>query len=651
MCAAPTGSGTSRILNQLKGTVTCAICQDVMTDPVDACPQRHTFCRICIMQQAEYRPKCPHCRQNLLPMQSLQVNRLMQMNIEMYRELTQEPTSLEDRVQPVTDSNSAVASSTASVIREPTSNVANNGVSSDQAARASAVVQARIAPAASPAPAAGPRHPIFDAVLRDDLQAVTEYIRRGELTNSVDSAGNNLIFYAKTNEMIEVLLRAGAKIKRVVSRPEIEQNDRFFEAIHTGNLVVAKELLENGLCNIEATTTRNNHLETGTGLFWALYQKPAMMLLLIRAGANIETTINSRITMKNSPTPLLFLLTLAFFNQFQDVDEKTEILLKAGANIHARGPGYTEFFGKIRGSTVAFVTAALVCSPRVIKLFLDRGANINVANEEGVTALHQACRRNLEVVQFLVRAGADLNRRALEHSTIDTGTTPLAWAAEHNKLDIMRYLIASRVSLSSVRGTRSPLHQAIYYHNIEAAELLLNALVDVNALDSYNRTPLCLACVDFNDATIARIKLLLRRKPNLDVKGYQGKTAVLVACEQSSQEVVQLLIESGANLDIADDEGDTPLLFTCRTGDRRIDLANLLLKGKPNLNLPNKDGKTPLLIACEKRALKTVQLLINSGANLNQPDKKGVTPLSYMKSHEQDFREILAKVNSTCVIC
>ncbi|HUD01137.1 MAG TPA: ankyrin repeat domain-containing protein, partial [Rhabdochlamydiaceae bacterium] len=526
MCAAPSvPPASSGLLNRLKDTVLCAICKDVMTDPVEACAKKHNFCRICIMQAAEYRPKCPLCRDNLLPMGTLQTNRLAQQNIEIYQEelqrLEREAKSLAERTQPSPASNPISINPAALISREPAAAVTLNPISAAPAALPSATVVAQAAPVSPPAPISVPWSPIFAAVRRGDEEAVKRYIQGGESVNQVDQAGNNPIFYAKTNSMVELLLRAGARIRRVPPQPGIEQNDRFFESINTDNLVVAKELLENGLCDIEAYNEQTNK----TAFFLAMEKSPMMMLLLIRAGADIEytTAIPNQFTNRqftNRTTPLFHILALMQFGPlgYKDCDEKIEILLRAGANVHAQGPGHV-----YKLCRVAFVVAARVCNLRVLELFLQHGANINTSDGEA-TALHHACNRgnNFEMVKFLLERGANI----------------------------------------TVNGN-PPLHYAVHGGCVQAAELLLNAGANKNAKDNRGATPLNYAC-GFGECRIEMIRFLLRRRANVNLPNKYGNSPLSLACRAGSSKIAQLLIEHGADIHFRDEDGVTPLEYMQR---------------------------------------------------------------------------------------
>ncbi len=76
-------------------------------------------------------------------------------------------------------------------------------------------------------------------------------------------------------------------------------------------------------------------------------------------------------------------------------EQAAKVLLDAGADVEARDS---------RGRTPFLATG--------LAILLERGADINAQDEEGTTALMQAVQSaDLEQVEFLVKAGADLGLR------------------------------------------------------------------------------------------------------------------------------------------------------------------------------------------------------------------------------------------------
>ncbi len=208
---------------------------------------------------------------------------------------------------------------------------------------------------------------------------------------------------------------------------------------------------------------------------------------------------------------------------------------------------------------MAFVQAPLIGSPNVIRLFIQRGANVNVADECGFTALHHASGENLEVVKTLVEAGANINARAGQINARKERTrTPLSRAARCNKVDIIQYLLSRGTTLNILLEEWTPLHQAVRYNHVPATEALLNAGAPINAQDEDGQSPLYQACC-LGDYNIEVTKLLLKKKPNIDLPNKWGKTPLLIACSNRSLKTVQLLIENGASLHLPDKDGETPL--------------------------------------------------------------------------------------------
>lgn len=126
--------------------------------------------------------------------------------------------------------------------------------------------------------------------------------------------------------------------------------------------------------------------------------------------------------------------------------EMAKIFLKAGANVDGN-----EW---IEGKDSPLVAAASLHADEVALYYIKNGANIHHAGCHGGTALHWAawCGRD-KVVQNLIQAGADINKRC-----IDFTSTPLFWAVHGLK-----------------NGGENPMS-----NHVECAKMLVNAGADKN---------------------------------------------------------------------------------------------------------------------------------------------------------------------------
>lgn len=94
-----------------------------------------------------------------------------------------------------------------------------------------------------------------------------------------------------------------------------------------------------------------------------------------------------------------------------------------------------------------FLAACVAGDKDEVSRLLETGADIDTANVDGLTALHQACiDDNLDMVEFLVQNGADVNRKDNE------GWTPLHATSSCGFLSIARYLIESGADLASINS-------------------------------------------------------------------------------------------------------------------------------------------------------------------------------------------------------
>lgn len=188
----------------------------------------------------------------------------------------------------------------------------------------------------------------------------------------------------------------------------------------------------------------------------------------------------------------------------------------------------------------------------VIKLLLDRGADVNGACKYGRTALIVAtCANKIDAMKALIAAGANVNARD------NTGKTALHWAGYegrpwfHDETVTSCYMEAGRVLLDSGAeiGARdklgaTPLHTAAWFGCVKLAELLISKGADVNAANHNGSTPLHNAAFRGN-AEMAR--LLIDAGADLNPTDRRGRSplAAAFAGHSDKADVVRVLQEAG----------------------------------------------------------------------------------------------------------
>lgn len=222
-------------------------------------------------------------------------------------------------------------------------------------------------------------------------------------------------------------------------------------------------------------------------------------------------------------------------------------------------------------------------SEEVLKL-LDRGADINYANVDGLTALHQACiDDNLEMVKFLVENGASINQPDNE------GWIPLHAASSCGYIDIAEYLISRGAHVGAVNSEGdTPLDIA----EEEAMEELLQ--------NEVNRQG-----IDVEAARKEEERIMLRDARQWLNSGQindmrhtkSGGTALHVAAAKGYTEVLKLLIQAGYDINVKDYDNWTPLHAAAHWG--KEEACRILVENLCNMDAINKVGQTAFDVADE----------------------------------------------------
>lgn len=155
---------------------------------------------------------------------------------------------------------------------------------------------------------------------------------------------------------------------------------------------------------------------------------------------------------------------------------------------------------------------------RFIKKLLEMGANPNIRNTQGKTALHHAARKgNLEVLKQLIIHGGDPLIAG------SGGVTVFHYAIGSKNLEMIKYLVKYGVNpnISSLESYGTPLHDAVYDGDYATVKLLLDMGVEDSFIMKNNAgyTP-----YDFAEMRrLPRIMDLLRRYGGSPYKLYSHK--------------------------------------------------------------------------------------------------------------------------------
>ncbi|KAM5356410.1 hypothetical protein ACJ41O_003056 [Fusarium nematophilum] len=185
----------------------------------------------------------------------------------------------------------------------------------------------------------------------------------------------------------------------------------------------------------------------------------------------------------------------------------------------------------------------------------------------------------------------------------------------------------------------APLHLAVLSNRTEDAEQLIAAQADINLQNSDGWTPLMVAA-RFESLDCARV--LLKAKCDINAAGSSDQvTALHLAAESDSPELVRLLLAAGASATARNHWGYNPLhrlaRYSTASPETVRDIIETLTLANADIDAHNDIGSTPLLVALINllhlaalygsfEMLEFLAGLDLSGVNPYQIDVNGDTP-------------------------
>ena len=348
-----------------------------------------------------------------------------------------------------------------------------------------------------------------------------------------------------------------------------------------------------------------------------------VLQLLLKADS--PAVLNSR-----SPAPLCFAA-------YKDNLELLELFLRSGADINVKDQaGRTALFWAVKNKSQVMTT-----------ILLAHGAAVDEADNDGTTPLHVAATtESSPLLSQLVEHGASIN---LKRKTMEA-------KREHWQLfDEVDF------DLRSTRDGATALHLAAAHLCAVNVRLFVKSGADLDAESGDGRTVLSRlsssASITESGTAGATEALALRQSiahmlilggTDVDHRDKQGQTALMIAAEDVDWQLAELLLRANADPHIKDAKGRNVVhaafaysiafaLDGAGKRSQRLLLEVLSLYGA-DFSVVDFDGYTPLYYAISTHAgpsLEILDLLKDLGANISSDDGYSLLLAAIPKSQDE----------------
>ena len=269
---------------------------------------------------------------------------------------------------------------------------------------------------------------------------------------------------------------------------------------------------------------------------------------------------------------------------------------------------------------------------------------VSVRLHAGASDLAEAAMRgDRQSVRSQLKKGADVNAAQAD------GLTALHWAAMHDDAELARMLLSAGANVKATTrlGGYTPLLMAAKTGHVAVMEALLDGGADPSTATTTGTTALMLAAAS---GQAQAVTLLIQRGAAVDAKeSARGETALDFAAAYGRADSIRALTAAGANVKVTTkvidlaaftrEENDryavapalngvqrtaaggspAPLAAPAGRGPRPISTGGVDRRYLLNELVGTQGGLTPLLIAARQGYVDSVSALLDAGADIDQP--------------------------------
>ncbi|GAB4226536.1 MAG: hypothetical protein Tsb0021_02610 [Chlamydiales bacterium] len=252
-----------------------------------------------------------------------------------------------------------------------------------------------------------------------------------------------------------------------------------------------------------------------------------------------------------------------------------------------------------------------------VKLLCEFGANVHCINEDEENALHIEPRENknskLLLIQFLIRAGVDVNQKSIY------GMTP--FCANYSLHDISNLKLLMKAGYEIHKENSAEVFRHISRH-LDLVEYLLNLGLNLNAEDERGYFPIFYVFENISTAEEQyegqKHAIITRMFELTDFSGNattQLDNLFFTDAAALYPEFRQKLVDMGSNVNALEKESESsPLLYA--TEKEVLPYMKFLLDNGANVNYRNISGDNALFFAVARGNLAAVRLLCEYQADM-----------------------------------
>jgi len=212
-------------------------------------------------------------------------------------------------------------------------------------------------------------------------------------------------------------------------------------------------------------------------------------------------------------------------------------------------------------------------SPKMLKIMVENGADVNAQDCDGYTALHSAASEgSLELVRYLLDSGASIKARSKSGYTVLHSAVSGSYDDIRTKTKMIKFLLGHGADINArSRDGRTPFHMvALNLSSSSTQIMVINTLLKSGAkindpTTNKGETILHLVAsrrmdLRYNDPGFEGVRRLVDRGADINAKNIYCRTPFHEAALNGNRGIVQLLINNNVtDVNAQDLNGKTPL--------------------------------------------------------------------------------------------